>query len=74
MPCEACWKFPVPRKNFPEVGISVPRHGTLYQCQSCRTYIELIAEERSGRFISEEELRQYYPEVLKEKPPDERAQ
>lgn len=63
MPCMICNKFPVPTSNFREIGVSEDRHGTLYQCKQCQTYIEVIAEERAPRFTAIEELKKYYKEL-----------
>ena len=60
MPCDHCYGFPAPTSNFPEVGVSLPRHGTLYRCKRCGALIEVIAEEKGGRFITEEDARRYY--------------
>lgn len=65
MPCEFCLKFPTPTSNFEEIGISIERHGTLYKCKKCGTFIELIAEEKSIRFTPIEDLKRYYKNVFK---------
>jgi hypothetical protein len=49
--------------NFIEIAVSVERHGTLYQCLSCKAFIEVIAEERTPRFISESERQLLYPSL-----------
>lgn len=63
MPCSACHKFPVPTSNFVEVAESAERHGTLYRCKTCGTYLELIAEERGARFTPVDVLLRYYPAI-----------
>lgn len=64
MSCEVCKRFPVPTSKFEEVAISMERHGTLYKCTACGTYLELIAEERSARNTPMEELKKYYPSAF----------
>jgi hypothetical protein len=63
MPCTTCDRFPIPTSRFKEVGVSRSRHGTLYRCRDCGTYIEVIAEERSPRFTLLSELRLHYAEL-----------
>lgn len=63
MPCDACYKFPAPTKNFEEVALSFERHGTLYVCKTCETLIELIAEEHSIRFPSRDTVLKFYPDA-----------
>lgn len=58
--CEICERFPLFRNSIVELGVSIERHGTLFQCQVCREYFELIAEERSTRKISQNEIVKYY--------------
>jgi len=60
-PCAFCAKFPSSLSSLDEVAVSVARHGTLYQCQNCGTYFEVVAEERSPRLITHEEIKKYYP-------------
>lgn len=62
MGCPACRNFQsVPSVRFTEVGLSVERHGTLYICNECGAFLELIAEERSIRFLRRAEAVMYYP-------------
>jgi len=67
MSCDLCLSFPVPTKNFIELAVSIERHGTLFRCRKCGTYLEYIAEERSARFTPIEELRHYYPNAFSSK-------
>jgi len=61
---ECCCRFPVPTSRFVELGISEERHGTLYRCKKCGSYIEVIAEERTPRYIAVGELQRFYPDVF----------
>jgi hypothetical protein len=45
---------------FKEVGVSLERHGTLYQCKICGAYYEIIAEDRSYYELTEEEVKAHY--------------
>jgi O-acetyl-ADP-ribose deacetylase (regulator of RNase III) len=58
--CPACDKFPVPTALFEEVAISPERQATLYKCRICGTAIEVVAEERGHRFLSDAEKLKYY--------------
>jgi hypothetical protein len=62
VPCDACYRFPVPTSNFKEVATSLMRHGTLYKCLSCGTLIEMIEEARSIKFPTSDDVAKYYPE------------
>ena len=64
MSCVACEKFPIPTDNFRELAVSEPRHGTLYSCKQCGALFELIAEERSIRFLSRPEAERFYPAIV----------
>jgi hypothetical protein len=61
MSCAVCEKFPVPTSKFEELGVSEVRHGTLYSCKQCGAFIEIIAEERSARLLSQSEAERHYP-------------
>ena len=67
MPCRTCNTFPSPTSEFVELGTSEERHGTLFQCRKCGTYIEVIAEERSHRYTPVEELTRYYPDHFRKR-------
>lgn len=70
MPCDYCYDFTsAPSSNFTELGLSDERHGTLYKCKKCGTYLELMDEERSVRFTPIDELRRYYPDAFSEGSP-----
>jgi hypothetical protein len=60
MTCEKCKIFPAPTTAFEKVGISLDRHGTLYQCKRCGAYYEIIAGDRSYYELTEEEVKAYY--------------
>jgi hypothetical protein len=60
MSCEKCKRFPVPTTAFKEIGVSLIRHGTLYQCKKCGAYYEIIAEDRSYYELTEEEVNTHY--------------
>lgn len=64
MPNECCRRFPVPTTRFVKIGMSEERHGILYRCKKCGTFIEVIAEERAARFTAVNELQRYYPDVF----------
>lgn len=60
MACPTCKRFPAPTSRFDEAGLSAKRHGVLYRCKGCGQFIEVIAEERSHRLLSEEEAHTLY--------------
>ncbi len=62
--CPTCSKFPTPTSRFREVAENMERHAALHVCVDCGQYIELIAEERSPRYISEEQRLLDYPKSL----------
>lgn len=64
MPCKTCQNFPVHSSKFEELGVAIERHATLYLCKECGILFELIAEERSVRFISTEQFRRSYPKAI----------
>jgi hypothetical protein len=64
MSCVACEKFPVPTSKFDELAVSEARHGALYSCKQCGALFELIAEERSIRFLNRSEAEGYYPTII----------
>jgi hypothetical protein len=64
-PC--CEKFPCPTTRFDEIGISVARHGTLFQCRKCGNLIEMIAEERVASILNQVDAEKYYPEIVDKK-------
>lgn len=59
--CPICSSFPSPTSCFREISNNRERHGDLYVCDKCGQYIEIIAEERSPRFISIDERLTLYP-------------
>ena len=63
MSCEICLQFPIRSSNFQELAISIERHGELYRCKNCGSLFELIAEERSHRYLKVREAAQYYPKA-----------
>jgi hypothetical protein len=60
MACETCKRFPTPTSNFKLIDESIDRHGTLYRCRTCGSYIEIIAEERTPKFPDLATLKRYY--------------
>jgi RNase P subunit RPR2 len=60
--CKTCAQFPSPTSQFEEIGTNNERHGTLYRCKDCGRHIELVAEERSVRVLTEHEVQTNYSE------------
>lgn len=64
MTCNICERFPVPTNSFREISFSIDRHGTLFVCSECKQFIEVVAEERSHKYISNTEAMSLYPDVV----------
>ncbi len=64
MSCTLCQNFPCPPGKFEELAISIERHGTLYRCDGCGGFFELIAEERNVRFLSQVQAENLYPKCV----------
>jgi len=60
MSCEKCKRFPAPTSAFYEVGISLERHGNLYECKYCGTYYEIVEGDRSYKELNRDEAEHYY--------------
>lgn len=59
--CPACRRFPALTSSFSEIAESIVRHGSLYVCMKCNQFIEVIPEERSVRYLTNDERICYYP-------------
>ena len=55
MSCVQCSRFPSPSSCFKQIAESRVRHSELVQCIYCGQLIEMVAEERSPRLLSEGE-------------------
>ncbi len=62
MTCRICDRFPVSTSHFLEISTSLARHGTLYVCREYEQFIEVIAEERSHRYIANYDAKRFYPD------------
>ena len=60
MSCNVCRGFPAPLRSFREIAVSQSRHGTLFQCRECGTYIETIEEEHGFSFLNLKQARERY--------------
>jgi hypothetical protein len=66
MSCDKCRRFPAPTTAFKKAGLSLERHGSLYQCKKCGAYFEIIAGDRSFYELTKEEAKDYYQHGKKE--------
>jgi len=60
MSCIVCHLFPSPTSAYQEIAVSAERHGTLYVCNNCGSFIEMIDEERSVSYLTREEASRCY--------------
>ncbi len=60
MSCEKCKKFPAPTSAFEEIGISIKRQGTLYECKYCGKYYEIVECRRTFNILDKKVAKLYY--------------
>jgi len=60
MKCPDCSRFPVPTSNFVSYGVNESRHSELFQCIGCGEFIDVVAEERTEKRISDSEAQERY--------------